>query len=394
MIDWSKAKPAGHWQLPFEGAWPTAVALLPSGKQLVAGNEKGELFVWDLPGDLVAEVGKNETPPLAPVRQLVGHENGITRIVALPGGHTIATASLDHTVRLWDLNAATAGTAEVVLDRESRERKAKKGDKQANSAPGVTVAQQTDCVVLKSHADWVSALALSRDGSQLVSGDYRAQVIVWDVASRAAKQQWQGLAWNWIVALAFTPDAKSALVSEVRYKRDDFDVPAAALRVWNVTDAQVTLDLLKAQFPKYDPQAASYEASQVWRKFVAAGLVAVDVSPDGKLLAAGQGGETDKGTIHLLDATSGKLVRSVGNHQYGVTDLRFTSDGRYLLSVGRDTTLRVTTVADGKELLALNAPRGGQFKDWLSALSVSADERRVAAADIAGLVHVWQLVDD
>ncbi len=115
-----------QWHLTFEGAWPTAVALLPSGKQLVAGNEKGELFVWDLPADKFAEAGKNEAPSLAPVRQLVGHTNGITRIVALPGGHTIATASLDHTIRLWDLNTATVGTSEVVLDRESRERKTKK----------------------------------------------------------------------------------------------------------------------------------------------------------------------------------------------------------------------------------------------------------------------------
>ncbi len=258
----------------------------------------------------------------------------------------------------------------------------------------MTVAKQIDCVVLKSHTDWVSALAVSRDGTQLISGDYRSQVIVWDIASHTTKQQWHGLAWNWIVALAFTPDAKSAFVSETRYKRDDFDVPAAALRLWNLADAQVKLDLLKAQFPKYDPQAASYDASQVWRKFVAAGLVAVDVSPDGKLLAAGQGGETDKGTIHLLDSSNGKLLRSVASHQYGVTDLRFTSDGRHLISVGRDTTLRVTAVEDGKERLALNSPRGGQFKDWLSALSVSADERRLAAADIAGLVHVWQLADE
>ncbi len=390
MIDWSKAKPSRHWQLTFEGAWPTAVAVLPNGKQLVAGNEQGELFVWDLPDHTGDPGEKSEAGSLAPVRKLVGHENGITRIVALPNTQSVATASLDHTIRLWDLSVSPTGSTEVILDADTRERKTKKGDKQAASAPGITVTTQTACTVLPGHADWVSALAVSRDGSQLISGDYRSQVLVWDVATRAAKQKWSGLAWNWIVALAFLPDAKSALVSEVRYKRDDFDVPAAALRVWNLNDAQVTLDLLKVQFPKYDPQAATYESAQIWRKFVAAGLVAADVSPDGKVLAVGQGGETDKGTIHLLDAEHGKLIRSVANHQYGVTDLKFTSDGKYLISVGRDTTLRVTSISDGKESLVLNAPRGGQFKDWLSALSVSADERVIAAADIAGIVHVWQ----
>lgn len=392
MIDWTTAKPALQWQLTFEGSWPTAVALAPSGKQLVAGNEKGELFVWDLPDAALAEPGKKEAPSLAPVRQLVGHTNGITRLVALADGVTIASASLDHTIRLWKLNAATAGTATVVLDADARDRKAKKGDKQALAAPGITLATQTDSVVLKGHADWVSALVASRDGAWLVSGDYRSQVIAWDVTSGQPKHQWSGLAWNWIVALALSPDARSALVSEVRYKRDDFDVPAAALRTWDIATGQPKLDLLKTQFPKYDPSASSYESSQIWRKFVAAGLVAADISPDGKLLAVGQGGETDKGQVHLLDAESGKLIRSIGGHQYGITDLRFSADGKCVLSVGRDTTLRVTQVSDGKELLALHSPRGGQFKDWLSAVSVSTDEKTLAAADIAGLVHVWRVV--
>src|SRR5262245_65948741 len=48
-------------------------------------------------------------------------------------------------------------------------------------------------------------------------------------------------------------------------------------------------------------------------------------------------------------------------------------------------------VEDGKEFAALGSPRGGQFKDWLSALAISPDESTVAAADIAGMVNVWRL---
>ena len=64
---------------------------------------------------------------------------------------------------------------------------------------------------------------------------------------------------------------------------------------------------MKVQFPKYMPDDTSYGAAQVWRKFVANGLIAADISPDGKLLALGQGGETDKGQVHLLDAVTGTL---------------------------------------------------------------------------------------
>ena len=43
------------YQLTFEGSWPTSVAFLGSGRRLAAGNQLGQIFVWDLP----------ETPPAA-----------------------------------------------------------------------------------------------------------------------------------------------------------------------------------------------------------------------------------------------------------------------------------------------------------------------------------------
>jgi WD40 repeat protein len=254
----------------------------------------------------------------------------------------------------------------------------------------VTVETQEAVAVLVGHQDWVQSLAISRDGSRLLSGDSRAGVIAWDAVTRKELGRWSGLAWNWIVATALSADGKTGAVSEFRYKRDDFDVPAAALRVWSIDERKPTLDLLKIQFPKYDPTASTYESAQAWRKFTGDGLVSADVSPDGKLFALGQGGETDTGKVHLFDATNGKLLRTVSGHQYGVTDVRFSADGKYLFSTGRDTTLRITGVAHGKEVAALGSPRGGQFKDWLSALAVSPDGRTLAAADIAGIVHVWQ----
>ena len=94
--------------------------------------------------------------------------------------------------------------------------------------------------------------------------------------------------------------------------------------------------------------------------------------------------------MHLLDAATGKLVRDVSGHQNGVTDVLFSADGKYVISVGRDTCVRICQVADGKEVAVLGTPRGGQFKDWFSAVALSPDQRTVAAADIAGMVQVWE----
>jgi WD40 repeat protein len=226
---------------------------------------------------------------------------------------------------------------------------------------------------------------------RLISGDASSRVMVWDLRDRREIARWSGLPWNWIAAAALSPDGETALVSEYRYKRDDFDIPAAAVRFYNASTGEEKLDLLKTLFPKYKPEETSYGAAQVWRKFIAQGLVAADFSPDGTLAALGQGGETDVGKVHLVEVATGKVVREVSGHQYGVTDVRFSADGQYVLSTGRDTMLRICQASDGKEVAVLGKSRGGQFKDWLSALAISPDETMLAATDIAGLVHVWEL---
>jgi len=383
-----------RYQLVFEGSWPTSVAFLGPGR-LAAGNQLGRLFVWQLPEkppEFKAEPkADRQAPNVWPVRRLDGHTNEISRLVVTPDGKHLASASYDRTVRLWPTGAPAAGKAEVVLDEDTRKRAARKvGKKEPANDPGVSVETQTACTVLEGHKEWVYALGVSRDGTRLVSGDAASNVIVWDANTHKQVAKWAGHSWNWVVAASLSPDGKTALVSENRYKRDDFDVPAPGLKLWDATTGKETLDLMKVQFPKFNTNDRTYGGSQVWRKFVAAGLIATAFSPDGKLVAAGQGGETDTGIVHLLDATTGKLVRDVSAHKEGVTDLLFSPDGKHLITAGRDTTVRICRVEDGKEVAVLGSPRGGQFKDWFSAVALSPDERFAAATDIAGLVHVWE----
>lgn len=390
--------PAHRWQLKFEGEWPTSVAFLGNGRKIAAGNRAGQIFVWDLPDKPPApdKDAKEKTPPdFAPIRRLDGHNNGISRLIATADGKTLISSSLDRTIRLWDAGAAASGTAVVVLDSKDRVRRARyKSDKAKAAildAPGVKVETVASAVTLEGHRDWIGSLGLSRDEKRLISGDVTSLVISWDFVTGKEISRWTGHPWNWAVAATLSPDGQTALVSEYTYKRDDFDIPAAALKLWNATDGAEKLDLLKLQFPKMDATSSTYGAAQVWRKFVAGGLIAADFSPDGKLIAAGQGGETDTGKIHLFQAESGKLLRTISGHRYGVCDVKFSADGKYILSSGRDTMVRICQVADGKEVAALGKQRGGQFKDWIHALAISPDQQTIAGADIAGYVHVWQL---
>ena len=396
-------KPAHQWQLSFEGEWPTSVAFLGNGQRIAAGNRAGQIYIWDLPETAPAPAPINEKskelrpPDFAPVRRLDGHTNGITHLLATPDGKTLISSSLDHTVRLWDANAQAGEKTEVVLDTKSRVTKSRyksKEDKEKIlNAPGVQVETVTTSQVLEGHGSWVQALGLSADGKRLISGDDNCLSHVWDLASRKSVSSWHGYDRVWVRSAAISPDGKTAFTCEYAGRRSSFDVPAAQARLWNCEDGTLKLDLLKLWTPKVKDKDRidTYGYGRTWGKLVKRGLVCAAFSPDGKLLAVGQGGETDTGKIHLVDTESGKILRTVSGHRYGACDVKFSADGKYVLSCGRDTTVRICQVSDGKEVAALGKARGGQFKDWMHAIAISPDQKTVAAADIAGLVHVWRL---
>ncbi len=354
-------------------------------RYVASGNRDGTIVVWQRPeGQPVADT------PAVPVRWLQGHDNGVTRLLGTPDGRHLVSASLDHTVRIWDLEAPPASTAELVLDAETRQRRARSsGRKDAPDEPGVALQVQRAARVLSGHRAWVQALGMSRDGRRLISGDDACVTIVWDFASGSPLARWTGYPDNAVVSAALSPDGKAAFTGEYCHPRGDYDRPPAQARLWNAEDGRELLDLLVVQFPDVKVRDNSYGYATTWGKFVGRGFVAADFSPDGKLLAVGQGGETDTGRVHLIDTATGKVLRTVSGHQYGVTDVRFSADGRYVISTGRDTSLRICQVEDGKEVARLGEPRGGQFKDWLSAVDLSGDQQYLAAADIAGIVHVW-----
>lgn len=389
------------YELTFEGSWPTAVSFLDSSRRVVAGNQDGSLYGWNLPEtppDVTAPAREGDKKPAAPnvppEHRYDGHTNVITRLLYDSQRKLLISSSFDHTIRYWPLEAAPSGTANAVLDQQQREREFKRSKKEeVRTAPGVDVKTFAPSKTLAKHEDWIHTLGASKDGSRLISGDASAGVIVWDTDKGEPVSQWKGYAWNWIVAARLSSDGQTAAVSEFRYKRDDFDIPTAAFRLWNVADGTEKLDLLKVQFPKIKADDTSYGGAQAWKKFTADGLVALAFSPDDKLIAAGQGGETDTGKAHLLETETGKLVRDVSGHQYGMTDLCFSRDGKFLFTAGRDTCVRIVQVEDGKEVAVLGAPRGGQFKDWISAIALSPDETHLAAADIAGHVAIWKLKD-
>lgn len=375
------------YSLTWDADWVSAVSFIGPNR-IAAGNLRGEILQWDLPEnpekrpELSPEAAKIPTTTVSadqkplyvsppPARQLTGHTNGINRLLCVEDRWLIS-ASNDHTIRYWDATAAPdAATAKVVLNASLiEETERNKGSGRKPPPPmEVEVKTQPSAKTIEG-AEWIVGLGLSEDRSTLIAGDDAGNVVLYDRAAAMEKKRWQVTGWAYAVAIS--PDHKQALVSERKPLVFDQD-RHTGINLWDVEKGAVQHDLGK-EFKDMQIAGAAY-------------------SPDGKALAIGRGGEVNgnEGKIFIIDPATGKKVREfTPGHQYGVTDLCFHPDGQHLLSSGRDTLVRVWNVADGKLVKEIGKPRGGQFKDWIHAISVSPDGRRVAAADMAGLVHVWE----
>jgi WD40 repeat protein len=338
---------------------------------------------------------KERAANVHPVRKLEGHTNGITRLFTAEDRKTLVSASLDGTIRLWDAGAPAHGKTQAVLDidqRRSRIHRDKSNEQEILSQPGIEVETQTSAATLAGHKEWVYGCSLSANGQRMVSGDYGGTVIVWDFPGRKEIKRWQGHKMAGVVTTAVSPDGQRCFVSEHRFARGDFDRPPAQAKIFGLDGGELLHDLLAIKFPevKEEERVNSYGYAEKWGKWVGRGFVTSAFSPDGKILAVGQGGEGGESGVHLIDVETGKEIRTVSKHEYGIVDLCFTADGQQLLTCGRDTLIKVINVGDGAELATLGKGRGGQFKDWIHYLAISPSGSKIAAADIGGIVQIWQ----
>lgn len=132
-IRWSLSKNSAEQVLRFHESAVNAVAVLRDG--FATGGEDGKIALW-MAGN-----------PM-PVRTMEGHTAPIVALTLSPDGETLASASWDHTIRLWSLKGG-----------EPR--------------------------IMKGHTAAVNGIAFSRDGKLLVSAGYDAAVRFWQLDTGA-----------------------------------------------------------------------------------------------------------------------------------------------------------------------------------------------------------------
>lgn len=255
---------------------------------------------------------------------LLGHTGAVYLTTFSPDGKTLATASYDRTIRLWDV---TDPTRPAPLGRP-----------------------------LTGHTSWVSSAVFSPDGHTLASASDDGTIRLWDVTDpRHPKPLGAPLTGHGGTAylLAFSPDGHILASAD-----EDHTV-----RLWNVDDPA-------------RPEAVGALTGHT------AAVRSVAFSPDGRTLAAGG----DDGTIRLWNMAGRGRPDPVGRvlkgHTGTVHSVAFSPDGHTLASGGADDTIRLWDVSDPRHAAELGAPLAGHTGPvWSVAFSPGGGMLAAGSAD-------------
>ena len=226
-------------------------------------------------------------------------------------------------------------------------------------------------VVVTTSSGYVTSVAFSPNGRQVLTGSWDGTARVWDAATGKELRQFEGHT-GWVLSVAFSPDGRQVLTGSGNPFERTSDNTA---RLWDAATGQElrrfeghTDPVTSVAFSPDGRQVLTGSGDKTARLWDAATgkelrrfeghtdwVVSVAFSPDGRQVLTGSGflgifGESRDNTARLWDVTTGQEFRRFEGHTEAVWSVAFSPDGRQVLTGSWDKTARLWDVATGQEL--------------------------------------------
>jgi WD40 repeat protein len=321
------------------------LAFSPDSGTLASAGSDGLVQLWRMPS--------GDQPTWQEIS--LGVDPAITAMAYSHDGRALLVACEDKTLRLRDsVNALPigliSGFSECVTDI-------------AVSSANGTVVCGAGCEIgiwngqlsdkpriFRGHGKGVSCVAISRDGTRIVSGGGEKLAMLWDAATPTWIRNFEGHA-EVLSTVAFSPNAKTIASAD----------GSGRLLVWAIEGTQPRVELIGHR----------------------SAVLAMSFSPDpeGALLATGD----RDGGARLWNTQTGALVRAIFGHVSEITSVAFAPDGRFFATGSRDDLVRVWCVETGEQVAVLPCARA------VGAVWFGGDNGMqpiLHVADIGGATHI------
>ncbi|MEG4107406.1 WD40 domain-containing protein [Microcoleus sp. S13_C5] len=286
---------------------------------------------------------------------LEGHSSSVYRVAFSPDGKTLASASHDNTIKLWNLQT------------------------------------QKLIATLSGHSDWVRSVAFSPDGKTLASASADKSIKLWNLQTQKAIATLKGHSYS-VRSVAFSPDGKT-LASASHDK---------SIKLWNLQTQKLIATLSghseSLRSVAFSPDGKTLASAgddntiELWnpqtQKAIAtlrghsSSVYSVAFSPDGKTLASA----SDDNTIKLWNLQTQTAIATLTGHRNWVNSVAFSPDGKTLASASADKTIKLWDVQTQTAIATLTG-----HSNSVSSVAFSPDGKTLASASYDNTIKLWNL---
>ncbi len=360
LILWNAASASMITRLEGHTERVSSVAFSPDGRRAISGagnpfagiSSDNSLILWNL---FLAQ----------PERHYVGHQLFVSDVAFSPDGHFMVSASADRTLRQWstiyDLELVRYVTPETPYDAAAFDTahhiawvaRSDSSIERQTLNPGAPIGEQV-IFASDAHTGTITAMALSPDGTRLISASTDRTLVLWDISTYTALYTLTGHTQT-VTSVAFSPDGTRAISGS----------QDRTVILWDVTSGEA-LRTFEARHTNI--------------------IQAVAFSPDGQYALSG----ALDATVILWDVTTGTAKSIFRGHDDGVHAVTFNTDGTRAISGSRDKTAIVWDVTTGAILQRLGAAGKGHT-DWITAVAFSDDGTRALTGSRDRTVFLWDI---